>query len=255
MKKGLLIIDRGSKMKEVQDELFDTCLKLKAKTDYHYIGYCFLEVLPPFIGDGIKKCIENDVDSITVVPYFLYPGMKLKDAVSQTAKFSKNPDVRVVITRPLSYQPVISRIVLDRLNAIMDQRKSHVQNDDFSILLIGHGSSDRRARDAFLYTIDSLKKLFKNVNYCFLELELPNIEEGIVNCLSSNPESIFVIPYFLHKGIHIQKDILIEIDKALEKYDFKNLYISDHIGVDPLIIDLIIDLSKEAENRSGLFKY
>ncbi|MDQ4073504.1 MAG: sirohydrochlorin cobaltochelatase [Thermoproteota archaeon] len=255
MKKGLLIIDRGSKMKEVQQELFDTCSKIKAKTDYYYVDYCFLEVLPPFIGDGIKKCIENGVDSITVVPYFLYPGMKLKDAVSQTAKFSKNPDTKVVITKPLSYQPVISKIVLDRLNFVMNQKKGYSRNNNSSILLIGHGSSDRRARDAFLYTIDYLKTLFKNVNYCFLELEYPDIEEGIAHCISSNPDSIFVIPYFLHKGIHIQKDIIIEIDKALKKYNFKNLYISDHIGVDPLIIDLIINLSKEAEIHSGLFKH
>ena len=121
-------------------------------------------------------------------------------------------------------------------------------------MLIGHGSSDRRARDAFLYTVNSLKDYFKYVNYCFLELEPPNIEEGIKDCLASNPGAIFVIPYFLHKGIHIQKDILVDIEKALKKYEFKNLYIAEHIGVDSLIIDLVILLAKDSENKSGLFR-
>ena len=62
-------------MKEVQQELMDTCLKIKSQSDYHHVDYCFLEVLPPFIGEGIRKCLEHDIDSITVVPYFLYPGM------------------------------------------------------------------------------------------------------------------------------------------------------------------------------------
>jgi hypothetical protein len=31
------------------------------------------------------------------------------------------------------------------------------------------------------------------------------------------------------------------------------LYIAEHIGVDPLIIDLIISLAKDTENKSGLF--
>ncbi|MBA3978844.1 MAG: CbiX/SirB N-terminal domain-containing protein, partial [Nitrosopumilus sp.] len=88
MKKALLIIDRGSKMTEVRQELMETCAKIKSQADYHYVDYCFLEVLPPFIEEGIKKCLEQDVDSITVVPYFLYPGMKLKDAVTQTAHFT-----------------------------------------------------------------------------------------------------------------------------------------------------------------------
>ncbi|MBA3751061.1 MAG: CbiX/SirB N-terminal domain-containing protein, partial [Nitrosopumilus sp.] len=119
---------------------------------------------------------------------------------------------------------------------------------------IGHGSSDRRARDAFLYTVNALKNYFKYVSYCFLELELPNIEEGIKDCLTSNPKSIVVMPYFLHKGIHIQKDISIDINKALKKYDFNNLHIAEHIGVDSQIINLVKSLSEESENKSGLFR-
>jgi precorrin-8X/cobalt-precorrin-8 methylmutase len=252
LKKALLIVDRGSKMKEVQQELLDTCSKIKDKTDYYYVDFCFLEVLPPFIEEGISKCLAQHVDTITVVPYFLYPGMKLKDAVKQTAHFAKHVTSKIVITKPLSYQPTISKIVLDRVNSLLDGK--NIDENNYSLLLIGHGSSDRRARDAFLYTVNSLKEHFKYVNFCFLELEPPNIEEGIKDCLASSPEAIFVIPYFLHKGIHIQKDILIDIDKALKKYEFKNLHIAEHIGVDSLIIDLVIFLAKDSENKSGLFK-
>ena len=238
-------------MKEVQQELYDTCSKIKMQTDYDYVDYCFLEVLPPFIKDGLKSCLNQNVDSITVVPYFLYPGMKLKDAVTQTSHFTKNTNAKIVISKPLSYQPVISKIVLDRINSLL--HKTKVKDTNYSLLLIGHGSSDKRARDAFLYTVESLKNYFQYVNFCFLELEPPNIEEGIRDCLASKPSSIFAIPYFLHKGIHIQKDILIDINKALEKFSFSNLYIAEHIGVDPLIIDLFISLAKDAENKSGLF--
>ncbi len=155
-------------MKEVQQELMETCARIKSQSDYYYVDYCFLEVLPPYIEKGIKKCLEWGIDSITVVPYFLYPGMKLKDAVTQTAKFTKLITCKMVITKPLSYQPVISKIVLDRVNSLLHGKKINREND--SLLLIGHGSSDKRARDAFLYTVNSLKSYFKHVNYCFLEL-------------------------------------------------------------------------------------
>ena len=59
MKKALLIIDRGSKMKEVQDELQITCDLIKEKTEYDIVGYCFLEVIPPFIDEGIRRCIAK----------------------------------------------------------------------------------------------------------------------------------------------------------------------------------------------------
>jgi sirohydrochlorin ferrochelatase len=252
LKKALLIVDRGSKMNEVQQELLETCYIIKDQTDYYYVDYCFLEVLPPFIEEGIKKCMKQNVDTITVVPYFLYPGMKLKDAVTQTAHFTKLIPSKILLTKPLSYQPTISKIVLERVNSLLFEK--NIKKENSSFLLIGHGSSDRRARDAFLYTVNALKNHFKYVSYCFLELEPPNIEEGIKDCLTSNPESIVVMPYFLHKGIHIQKDILIDIDKALKKYNFTNLHIAEHIGVDSQIINLVISLAKESENKSGLFR-
>ena len=253
MKKALLIIDRGSKMKEVQEELHDTCDLIKNKTDYSYVDYCFLEVIPPYIDEGIRKCIEQGVDSITIVPYFLYPGMKLKDAVTKTAYIIHQENKKMVITKPLSYQPVISEIVLKRVNSLIFEKGIDRDKTDLCLLLIGHGSSDKRAREAFLYTVSSLKKTYKDVKFCFLELEPPNIEEGIRECLTSNPNTIVVVPYFLHKGIHIQKDILVDLAKAQEKYSFKSVFITGHIGVDPSVIDLVITLAKEAEVKSGVF--
>jgi sirohydrochlorin ferrochelatase len=253
MKKALLIIDRGSKMKEVQEELRNTCELIKYKTDYSYVDFCFLEVIPPYIGEGIRKCIDRGADSITIVPYFLYPGMKLKDAVTQTATIIRQEDKKMVITKPLSYQPSISEIVLKRVNSLIVEKGLDIDKKNLCLLLIGHGSSDKRAREAFLYTVNNLKKIYRDVKFCFLELEPPNIEGGIKECLTTNPDTIVVVPYFLHKGIHIQKDILVDLTNAQEKYSFNSLFISGHIGVDPAVIDLIITLAKEAEVKSGVF--
>jgi sirohydrochlorin ferrochelatase len=253
VKKALLIIDRGSKMKEVQEELHHTCELIKYKTDYSYVGYCFLEVIPPYIDEGIRKCIDKGADSITIVPYFLYPGMKLKDAVTQTASIIYQEKKKIVITKPLSYQPIISEIVLKRVNSLIIERDLNNDKKNLCLLLIGHGSSDKRSREAFLYTVNSLKKTYRNVKFCFLELEPPNIEEGIKECMTSNPHTIVVIPYFLHKGVHIQKDILVDLSKAQEKYSFERLFIAGHIGVDPAVIELVITLAKEAEVKSGIF--
>lgn len=253
MKKALLIIDRGSKMKEVQEELRNTCELIKYKTDYSYVDFCFLEVIPPYIGEGIRKCIDRGADSITIVPYFLYPGMKLKDAVTQTATIIRQEDKKMVITKPLSYQPIISEIVLKRVNSLVVEKGLDIDKKNLCLLLIGHGSSDKRAREAFLYTVNNLKKIYRDVKFCFLELEPPNIEGGIKECLTTNPDTIVVVPYFLHKGIHIQKDILVDLTNAQEKYSFNSLFISRHIGVDPAVIDLVITLAKEAEVKSGVF--
>jgi predicted GNAT family N-acyltransferase len=53
MKRGLLLIDRGSKEREAEEELEKICLKVKEKGNYVFSEYCFLEVVPPYIEDGI----------------------------------------------------------------------------------------------------------------------------------------------------------------------------------------------------------
>lgn len=239
-------------MKEVREELLETCDIIKNVSDYSVVEYCFLEVVPPFIDEGIKNCKEKGADSITIVPYFLYPGMKLKDAVTKTAAIISEEKIRMVVTKPLSYQPTISKIVIDHLQSLLKKEKID-STKNICLLLIGHGSSDRRARDAFMYTVRSLETLYPSVRFCFLELELPNIDEGYKNCISLDPDYIIVVPYFLHKGIHIQRDILIDLNKAREKYGPKSVLISSHIGVNKSIVDLVICLAKEAEMKSGLF--
>ena len=70
MKRGLLLIDRGSREREASEELEVICKGIKAKGDYVFTDFCFLEVEPPFIEDGIPKCLKQDIDSLTIVHTF-----------------------------------------------------------------------------------------------------------------------------------------------------------------------------------------
>src|ERR671932_516172 len=222
MKKALLIVDRGSKEPDVRLELQDICSIAKYKVGYDYTGYCFLEVVQPFIKEGIENCLANGADLITVMPYFLYPGMKLKDTVRQTVSIGQRMNLKMIITKPLSYHSILT----------------------------GHGSSDKNARNAFIYTVNALKPFYRNVNFCFLELDKPDIEEGIKNVIFQNdPKIILLMPYFLHKGAHIKRDIITNINAALEKYRFQNVFMTKHLGVDEKLVDLIVERVKEVEEK------
>lgn len=249
MRKAFLIIDRGSKEYEVQEELFLISQKAKEKGGYVYSNYCFLEVRPPYIEEGIKNCINEKVDLITVMPYFLYPGMKLKDAVKKTAEITKKLGLKLVITKPLCYSEMLSSVIRDRLTKLKFDNLIQFNDIECDVLVIGHGSSDRRAREAFIFTIKSIAKFYKNVEFCFLELDKPNIENGINSIIKKNPKVILIMPYFLHKGIHIKSDVIKAIKNAMEKHPFSNILIADHIGVDEKMVKLVLDRAIEVEKR------
>jgi sirohydrochlorin ferrochelatase len=242
LKKALLIIDRGSREPDVRLELQDICSIAKHKIGYDYTSYCFLEVVQPFIEEGVKNCLDNGADFITIMPYFLYPGMKLKDTVKQSASIGQRKNLKMIITKPLSYHSILTDVVIDRIHQFSDLT--------CDILLIGHGSSDKNARNAFIYTVNTLKPFYRNVNFCFLELDKPNIEEGIKNVIFQNdPKIILLMPYFLHKGAHIKRDIIANINAALEKYRFKNVFMTKHLGVDEKLVDLVVERIREVEER------
>ncbi|MCJ7637885.1 MAG: sirohydrochlorin cobaltochelatase [Nitrososphaeraceae archaeon] len=249
MRKALLIIDRGSKELEVQEELVKISNRAKEKGGYIYSNFCFLEVIPPYIDEGIRNCLNENVDLITVMPYFLYPGMKLKDAVKRTAAISKEKGVKLVITKPLCYSEILTFVIVDRLFKLKFSNDIQLKDKECDVLVIGHGSSDRRATEAFIFTINAIKQYYRNVEYCFLELEGPTIQEGINSVIKKNPKIVLIMPYFLHKGIHIKNDVIKEVKTASKSHTFTNLLIADHIGVDDKMVSLILQRANEAEKR------
>ena len=244
-----MIIDRGSREPEVREELEDLCTIVKTKAGYYYTNYCFLEVVPPFIEEGIKKCQENGADFITVIPYFLYPGMKLKDSVRQSARICKIQKLNLVITKPLSYHSIMTQLILDRINCIKKEKSIQYTDLECDILLIGHGSSDKNARDAFVYIVKSLMPFYRSVKFCFLELDKPNIQQGIKSMLENNPKVVILMPYFLHRGAHIKRDVIADVNEALKKYPFNNTFMTSHLGVDQKLIDLLIERARDVEEK------
>ena len=250
MKRGLLLIDRGSRAREASEELEFICAGVKAKGDYVFTDFCFLEVEPPYIEDGIKKSLKQDIESLTIVPYFLYPGKKVKLAVTDVMKFQKDTDVKFVVTKPMSMHKILISLVENRISASLDENKILNSKKDVDVMIIGHGSKDPNAQMSINYVVNGLKEKYRNVSRCFLEIEQPDIFDGVKNCEKNNPQILVIVFYFLHEGAHVKTDINNDLKPALEKSNLKKVFITKHLGTDEKMIDLIIERAKEVENAN-----
>ena len=250
MKRGLLIIDRGSREREASEELDIICQGIKAKGDYVFTDFCFLEVEPPYIEDGISKSLKENIDSLTIVPYFLYPGKKVKNAVIDVMKFQKESKVKFIVTKPMSMHKTLVSIVENRIETTLNENKIDLQKKDVDVLIIGHGSKDPNAQRSLNYIVNELNDNYRNVSRCWLEIEQPDIFEGIKNCEKNNPNVLIVVFYFLHEGAHVKTDINNDLMPALKESNIKNTYITKHLGTDQKMIDLIIERAKEVEDAN-----
>ncbi|MGI0004086.1 MAG: sirohydrochlorin chelatase, partial [Candidatus Nitrosotenuis sp.] len=87
-------------------------------------------------------------------------------------------------------------------------------------------------------------------DYCFLEIEEPNIQQAIEKCDKTKPELLVVVFYFLHEGAHVKRDIYGDLNPAVEKSNLKKILITEHIGTDDKMINFIIERAKEVENAN-----
>ena len=249
MKRALLIVDRGSREPEVRQELQEICALAKKRGGYYYADYCFLEVLPPFIEEGIDRCIASGAQAITVMPYFLYPGMKLKDTIEKSGRIGREKKLKMAIAKPLSYHPSMPQLVAARVSEAKKERRISMPDGECDVLMIGHGSSDKDAHDAFVHTAQAIRPRYRSVHHCFLELDRPNIEEGIAQAVAGRPKVLIMVPYFLHKGAHIKRDVVNDVDAALAKAQFKDAYMARHLGVDETLVSLIVERTSAAEKE------
>ncbi|MDH2906987.1 MAG: CbiX/SirB N-terminal domain-containing protein [Candidatus Nitrosotalea sp.] len=247
MKRGILLIDRGSKEREASEELEVICKEVKKKGGYAFAEYCFLEVTPPYIDDGIKKCLKSDIDSLTIVPYFLYPGKKVKAAVTQVIKYQSTTSVKFLVTKPMSMHMTLVNLVRNRIKSALDKGKVLLPDNKVDVLVIGHGSKDPNAKMSIKYVVDELGHFYRNVDYCFLEIEEPSIEQGIQICKKRDPEVLVIVFYFLHEGAHVKTDINADLKPALEKHKLNQVLITQHLGTDQKMVDLIIERAQEVE--------
>jgi len=250
LKRGVLLIDRGSREKEVKEELDFICKKVKEKGNYVFSNYCFLEVIPPFIEEGVKKCLQHEIESLTIVPYFLYPGKKVKAAVNDAIKLQSLTKVKFVISKPMSMHKTMSELVENRVKSALEKNTISLPSNQIDVMIIGHGSKDPNAQRSIQYVVDNLTNTYRNISHCFLEIEDPNIQQGIEKCQKNNPEVLVIVFYFLHKGAHVKRDIYEDLNPAIEKSNLKKVLITEHIGTDEKMIDLILERAREVEHAN-----
>ena len=247
-RRGLLLIDRGSREREASEELEAICSGVRKGGGYTFAEYCFLEVEPPYIEDGMARCLrEDEIDSLTIVPYFLYPGKKVKNAVADAMKFQSRTRIKFLVTRAMSMHKTLLGIVESRIAAALREGGISVPDREVDVLVIGHGSMDPNAGMSMKYIVDGLRAKYRNVSRCWLEIEQPDIAAGIRRCEADKPGVLVVVFYFLHEGAHVKTDINNDLLPALAESTIKNVCITKHLGADQRMIDLILERAGEVE--------
>jgi sirohydrochlorin ferrochelatase len=123
------------------------------------------------------------------------------------------------------------------------------------IILIGHGSRATGADDDMENISAGLrKKLGVRVLTCRLEGRGATFAEVFEKCAERGAKEVLVIPYFLHSGVHLRRDIPNLMLEGVQKHPEINLILGKHLGFDEALVDLVAKRIKESKDLEDIRK-
>lgn len=113
---GTLVIGHGSRSKEAMEAFYQIVEQLKGSINGEVEG-CFMEISEPHIPETIEKMYNNGVRNITVLPYFLFNGIHIKEDIPEilTSVKKQYTDIAITMAQPISYHNYVVEILKERL--------------------------------------------------------------------------------------------------------------------------------------------
>ena len=109
------------------------------------------------------------------------------------------------------------------------------------IILLAHGSSDKRWCETFEQLAAPTLASVKNARVAYMELAEPSIETVIKEGIAEDVNEFTIIPLFLAAGRHLRKDVPAMIGE-LEKAHGVTIQLAPPIGENPLLGQAIRDV-------------
>ena len=117
-----------------------------------------------------------------------------------------------------------------------------------AVILLGHGSIREAAnvevRSMWQMIAEQLPEL--NISGSFVEVAEPTLEQEISRLAEQGMERIVIVPMFLTRGQHLSNGIPRILEAAREQYSTITIELTRHLGVDPLLAEIIKNRLREA---------
>ena len=109
------------------------------------------------------------------------------------------------------------------------------------IILLAHGSSDKRWCETFEKLAEPTLKSVDNARVAYMELAEPSIDTIIMDGVAEGITEFTIVPLFLAAGRHLRKDVPAMIEE-LEKAHGVSIQLAPPIGENPLLGQAIRDV-------------
>ena len=113
---ALLLIAHGSRRAEANADLEHLATDLRRRGEFAHVQVSYLELAEPTIAAGAEACLQAGADLVTLLPYFLCPGVHVTEDLTKAKAdlAARFPAVTFRLAPPLGRHSLLAEIVRQR---------------------------------------------------------------------------------------------------------------------------------------------
>lgn len=114
---GIVVVDHGSRRDESNELLHEVVALFVASSEYSIVEPAHMEIAEPTLATAFDRCVARGATFVVIFPYFLSPGRHWSQDIPALAAEAagRHPHVRYLVTAPLGLHPLITQIMLQRI--------------------------------------------------------------------------------------------------------------------------------------------
>jgi sirohydrochlorin ferrochelatase len=119
-----------------------------------------------------------------------------------------------------------------------------------ALLIMTHGSPRPEANDDIRKLADVIRerRVYPYVTIGYLDCNEPDIAAAIDECVAAGATDIAAVPYFLHSGKHMLRDLPAILAERSVCYPKVRIVMGDYVGQEPQMADVLRDRVKAASS-------
>jgi sirohydrochlorin cobaltochelatase len=112
-----------------------------------------------------------------------------------------------------------------------------------AVVLLGHGSRAEGVSRSLEQVAEALSVRLPTMHVRAAHRELcePSLEQVVAELAACGVQRVIVLPYFLHLGLHILKDVPEQLAALRCAYPNVELVLAEHLGYDERVVPVLLD--------------
>jgi sirohydrochlorin ferrochelatase len=205
-----------------------------------WVGAGFLNFSQPTLGQVVAQAVSDGAKRLVILPYFLIQGHYVAHELGRLLQSLRadHPRGELLLADVLGDHPALAALAGSRVQAV-DPEPSPTS----ALLVVAHGTPLVEANAPILHIMQQVQRQrgYGVASIGYLDCNEPNIPAAFDHLASQMVERIVVLPYFLHLGRHVRRDLPELFNQARSTYPRIDIRTAHHLDDDLRLVDVVAD--------------